>query len=345
MVKLADETRNKLSLKENRIFDVNSTDFPGAHPGQSNHWDFDKFKKQLKINVIKIDDTDMEFDLIGVDAALANAFRRILLAEIPTMAIEKVHIHTNTSMIKDEILAHRLGLIPLKADASLFEYPLNDDDAQSSENTLVFKLQVKCTQRPDAPKGWSMERQLNNSKVLSGDIKWEPLGDQAHSLSDVRPIHSDILIAKMRKGHEIDVVMHAVKGIGKDHAKFSPVSTASYRLLPDIVLKRKIVGEQAHRLQKCFSPGVIDVRRNNDGEEEAKVVDARSDTCSREVFSHADLKDAVELGKIRDHFIFSIESATSKSAEQLFMESVKVLMSKCDVLLKELDESEQKIES
>ena len=62
----------------------------------------------------------MEFDLIGVDAAIANAFRRILLAEVPTMAIEDVYIWNNTSVIQDEVLAHRLGLIPIKADPAKF---------------------------------------------------------------------------------------------------------------------------------------------------------------------------------------------------------------------------------
>lgn len=41
--------------------------------------------------------------------------------------------------------------------------------------------------------------------------------------NDVRPVHLDILISKMRPGHELDLQMVAVKGIGKDHAKFSPV--------------------------------------------------------------------------------------------------------------------------
>ena len=63
---------------------------------------------------------DLEFDLIGVDASIANAFRRILIAEIPTLAIETVYISNNTSVIQDEVLAHRLGLIPIKADPGKF---------------------------------------------------------------------------------------------------------------------------------------------------------------------------------------------------------------------------------
>jgi len=62
----------------------------------------------------------MEFDLVGVDASIANALRRILIAEVPTMAIENVYVFQNTSVIQDEVLAHRLGLIPIKADPGKF---------------------------------------------------------------------------------------------------------------------------------------------------------------------------------------------------------------------------------
>ena len=62
---------------------------------------------------------------------------------------------------------------------------------------------------------------------------------------------------------EIDVRCHAVKGIGKDHAKFSPVATTSYRLLPEIRLTRTVEGADAERLRDCFSPGVIQVVNHN----------------------------------------------------------------------------------
>lgn len=72
------------------------------------------FQKLLKIQIVKRDDLELEFDVIGITPALANAYRRLMLSEVPTMAIEKVYIYNNTSIIQDEILAHRLGLIPLK---------------------------------------------------------------------------------------------------------------------------------------------------------------------------------------------------------------------------------------
>lgn len=85
-------------------------------------WNFKKFAKKFRIVIVRMDNFEMEFDLIGIQPAFANAFRRLMLSEVPSMAIEKVMIRNNTSIIQDEVLAHRLGLIPLKADPRLFEY-------------------------------------------------------------------------------------------------------------------------------------------------------------------------------------------------------------------------------
>ena len=81
------------------------------------------FKKRVRVENIKQSEDlmTMEFDMIGVDAAFANSIRRIMISDVPSMAIEKVFIYNNTSIIQDEILSHRLGLVPLKADPRLFQ--------------------------------------------------------------------------------------------------------------------------------------------------------------------------------------------------------------------------------
>lgn len=81
----------------------------------------------------------VEFDLVGVDASIANALRRMMIAEVshtsiitpfgmadiqqvPTIAIEDVYVWNNTSVMQDEVLAHRVGLIPIRADPRLLKY-------------------------------------------------------------------------------------------------------------------------------------------------------------------------------------------------------------------------------
>lgn len=176
-----------------------------------------------------------------------------MLSEIPSMAIEKVYILNNTSMLQDEVLAHRLGLLPLKADPRLFDYPStssNDNDEVSEQDTLRYELKIKCTKNPHAPKDSQEPKAIYCNSygndnyifllihlinmwanylcvVYSSDIQWVPLGGQKNIYpngeNDFGMLEKDILICKMRPGQEICAYMHAVKGIGKDHAKFSPV--------------------------------------------------------------------------------------------------------------------------
>nr|XP_046258479.1 DNA-directed RNA polymerases I and III subunit RPAC1 [Scatophagus argus] len=346
-MKNVEEIRNRVILGEFGVKNVHTTDFPGNYPGYDDAWDMLKFQKNFRIDVVHLDENSMEFDMVGIDAAIANAFRRILLAEVPTMAIEKVFIYNNTSIVQDEVLAHRLGLIPIKADPRLFEYRNSGEEAQeegSEIDTIQLQLKIKCSKNPRASKDSSDPRELYlNHMVYSKDIKWVPIGNQADVFADssIGPVHDDILIAQLRPGQELDIVMHCVKGIGKDHAKFSPVATASYRLLPEITLLEPVEGEKAERLKRCFSRGVIDLEHVN-GKKVAKVVNSRLDTCSREVLRHDDLKNVVKLGRLRDHFIFTVESTGILPPDVLVTEAIKVLMAKCQKFLNELDSTDLK---
>ncbi|XP_070590309.1 DNA-directed RNA polymerases I and III subunit RPAC1 isoform X2 [Erythrolamprus reginae] len=336
-----DEMRTRVVLGEFGVRNVHTTDFPGNYSGYDDAWDKERFEKNFRVDMIHMDESTLEFDMVGVDAAIANAFRRILLAEVPTMAVEKVLVYNNTSIVQDEILAHRLGLIPICADPRLFEYK-NEDECDEI-NTLQFRLKIKCSKNIQAARESSEPNELYiNHKVYSKHMEWVPLGSQADNMNaNFRPVHDDILIAQLRPGQEIDVLMHCVKGIGKDHAKFSPVATASYRLLPEITLLKPVEGEAADRLKKCFSSGVIEIEEIR-GKKVARVANARLDTFSREIFRHDDLKNLVRLARVRDHYIFSVESTGILPPDVLVSEAIKVLMGKCQRFLEELKSIQKK---
>ncbi|KAH9941435.1 insert subdomain of RNA polymerase alpha subunit [Amylocystis lapponica] len=316
--------RRHVGIHAERVSAVTSTEYPGHYPDEDHSWDLEKFKKNLQVSIKRLSQRSVEFDLVGVDASVANAFRRVLIAEVPTIAIEHVYVWNNTSVIHDEILAQRLGLVPLNVHPSHFNFR-TPADTPDDRNTLVFRLQVECHRAPkDSPQPYTHEL------VKSGDLTWEPQGEQSlvFVTNPPAPTNKEIVLAKLRPGQEIDMELHAIKGVGKEHAKWSPVATASYRLHPLILLnpEKPVPPNLATKFAKCFSPGVIQVDKN--GKVMVDERNLRKDSVSREVLRHKEFEGCVELKRIRDWFIFNVESEGPYTPEELLPEAVKVMRAK-----------------
>ena len=286
--------------------------YSGAYAalGVDNSLRLDNFSQNFKVEVKRLTDDDIEFDMIGIDPSLANAFRRILISEVPTMAIERVYIANNTSLIQDEVLSHRLGLIPISADPRLFEYPDNAGDNRNEKNTIVFKLHVAC------------HKGQPRMTVRSDQLKWLPNGSE--------------LIAEDAKLSEIELEAHAVKGVGRTHAKWSPVSTAWYRMLPEVVLLENIEDDLAVKLQEKCPVGLFDIEDIGEGKKRATVARPRDCTLCKECIREGkEWEDRISLRRVKDHFIFTIESTGALPPEVLFTEAVKILEDKCERVITE----------
>ncbi|KAJ2768956.1 DNA-directed RNA polymerase core subunit rpc40 [Coemansia nantahalensis] len=324
--------RNRVVVLEDRVENVSGADFPMSIDGQDVAFNLESFKDSFDIKIVHVTATEIEFDLVGVDASIANALRRILIAEIPTMAIEKVYMINNTGVVQDEVLAHRLGLLPIDADPNEFQWK-RADSVPTDQNTIVFKLDVACEVDRSAAAGETdPKKKYINSAVYSSHLVWDPKGDQEQRFATkpIRPVHDDILITKLRPGQAVTCELHCDKGVGKDHSKFSPVATASYRLLPEIQILEDITGDDAELFRSCFPPGVVEVVEEQ-GVRKARVVNPRKDTVSREVLRHKQFEGKVRLTRVRDHFIFSVESTGIIAPEELVSKALDVLMEKCDI--------------
>ena len=243
---------------------INNNDTNECDEGGGEPWAFEHFEQQLKVTIVKNEENQMEIEFESIDAPIVNALRRIIMSEVPTMAIEKVFIADNTTIFQDDFLAHRLGLIPIKADPRFFEYRDEADQEGTPQDTIELTLKIKCVKNPEASKETGVTDLYLNRNVTSEAIKWKPLGNQSDLIKQpIKPVNDDILIAKMSPGQALDLKLHCVKGIGRDHAKFSPVATVYYRLLPTIEFTRPIFGEDARLLQSCFSKGVIEIEEND----------------------------------------------------------------------------------
>ncbi|CAJ1963847.1 unnamed protein product [Sphenostylis stenocarpa] len=329
--------------------------YSGAYAtlGVDNSVRLDNFCENFKVEVKRLTDSDMEFDLIGIDPAIANAFRRILISEVPTMAIERVYIANNTSVVQDEVLSHRLGLVPIRADPRLFEYPENAGDDKNEKNTIVFKLHARC--RVGQPR----------ITVKSDKLKWLPNGSELpcedvrsnagskpktftsftcsqdslpeFSGNSISVTYPDIILAKLGPGQEIELEAHAVKGIGRTHAKWSPVATAWYRMLPEVVLLEDVVDEVADELKNKCPANVFDIEDFGKGNRRATVARPRDCTLCREcIRGGKEWEDRVSLRRVKHHCIFTIESTGALPPEVLFTEAVKILEDKCERVITEL---------
>merc|ERR1712216_349689 len=136
------------------------------------------------------------------------------LAEVPTIAIDLVEIEANSSVLNDEFIAHRLGLIPLlSARAGEMKSPLEAEEDDFTDVELT--LDVTCT---------SDSTMDVTSDFLVPDPKYPDI-----TPANYNPMHEEggdhgqgILIVKLRKNQQLKLKAIARKGIGKDHAKWNP---------------------------------------------------------------------------------------------------------------------------
>ena len=165
----------------------------------------------------------MEFDLSNVDLALANSLRRTILAEIPTVAIDLVEVEANTSVLADEYIAHRLGLIPLNSFKceDLLNSRECDCEGHCEMCSITLTLHARCT-GDHVMKVYA--RDLVVSEGRPNELIGMPVIQDSEGLGSV--------ICKLRKGQELRMKCIAKKGIAKEHAKWAPVSAVGFEYDP-----------------------------------------------------------------------------------------------------------------
>lgn len=166
----------------------------------------------------------MDFKLSSVDLAFANALRRTMIAEVPTVAIDIVEVEKNTSVLPDEFLAHRLGLIPLNSKNCDQDMEYTRDctcESYCSRCSVRLSLHARCT-------GDEVMKIYSRDLVVGSDRANEWVGNPV--ITD--PQAQGPLICKLRKGQELKLSCIARKGIAKEHAKWAPTSAVGFEYDP-----------------------------------------------------------------------------------------------------------------
>ena len=98
------------------------------------------------IKVVELLRYSVKFELYNTDLAIANALRRIMISEVPTMAIDLVEVRENTSCLHDELIAHRLGLVPLYSP-NISQFVFHSDchcNSMCDKCTVKFGLRIRA---------------------------------------------------------------------------------------------------------------------------------------------------------------------------------------------------------
>ncbi|MGQ9550872.1 MAG: DNA-directed RNA polymerase subunit D [Candidatus Bathycorpusculaceae bacterium] len=264
----------------------------------------------MKIEVLEKNETNIRLLVREADVPFMNALRRIVISEVPSMAIDEIVVIENSSIFQDEMIAHRLGLIPLKTDLDSYNLP---EECPCKSEFGCNLCRVTLTLDAEAKEG--------TRTVYSGELIPEN--------PDVVPVSDKIPIMKLAKGQKLKLEAYARLGKGKNHAKWQPVSMCTYKYFPKI----EIVSESCDACGKCVE--ICPRRVLTKTENNIKVRDLMACTLCQDCVDVCPRNPpAIRVDWEKDAFIFSLESIGVLSPERTLKEASKTL----DKQLRELEE-------
>ncbi len=302
-----------------------------------------------------LEETPQRIRLLIEDAPLAfvNAVRRAAYTMVPVMAVDYVEIEDNNSVLYDEILAHRLGLIPLDSREALKKYVWPDEFEERCvklERRCVIESNGRCLRyeelripRFDDPQCYAELTLDVETDPASGEYRMVYSGDLQSSDPDVKPVYSNIPIVLLAPGQRVRVRAYARLGYGTEHAKWFPVSVAAHRYTP--VLEFDPGHEKAGDCIECieeFAPGLAEKLRGLREKTRLEILeDVRATPllwCVRKRCG-----GAARLSFRDDKLIFIVESNGQLPARTIIEEAVKAIKRKAHLLLDELVSIEERL--
>ena len=265
--------------------------------------EFNEAKMEVRVLENKKDEGRISFIIKDTSAAFVNTLRRIIIEEVPTMAIEDVEFRKNNSILYDEMVAHRLGLVPLKTDLKSYNLP----EKCKCEGKGCARCQLKLTLKAAAA-----------GTVYASELKSK---DPA-----VKPVYPKMPIVKLLKGQSLELEATAVLGKGKDHSKWSP-ALAYYKYKPVIeignVKNPEEVVEATHGNVFEIKNGKLEVIKDN-------------------LFKYdlAGVVEEVSKGEVKvthdNDFIFYIESWGQLSCREILNQALDIFNETFDEFAEEI---------
>jgi len=228
------------------------------------------------------------------------------------MAIDEVVILENSSMIHDEILAHRLGLLPLKTDLETYNLP---EECSCKSEFGCNLCRVSLTLDTEAV---DVTKTVYSSSLTSENPQ-------------IVPVSNNVPLVKLASGQKIKLEAYAKLGKGKEHAKWQPVTVCAHKFMPQIKIDQKNCDACGECVKICPKRIFINVNGKIEIQNlfDCTLCQDCVDACPKE-------PKAVEVTWDNDTFILNIESSGALSPERILEEAVKILDKKTTSFLEEL---------
>lgn len=265
----------------------------------------------MKIKIIEKNDRMIRLLIEEAPLAFVNAIRRLSISEVPTLAIDEVAFLDNTSVLYDEIIAHRIGLIPLTTDLERFKPPEECEGADPVTNPDCYVRLFL-----------DVEAEEDGTIIYSGDLKSED--------PTVKPVYDKIPVVILSKGQRVTFEAYARLGRGKEHIKWSPVTVSAHKYVPKIIIDVN----KCDLCRKCIEvcpKNVLSI----EGESlviknvlACTICRACEEVCG---------KNAIRVSWVENSFILNVESVGSLPPEKIVSEASKILERKAEEFIKHVE--------
>ncbi|MGB0201665.1 MAG: DNA-directed RNA polymerase subunit D [Candidatus Poseidoniaceae archaeon] len=293
-------------------------------------------------------DNKIRIVLSDTNAAQVNSLRRAILADVPKMAITKVRFEQgvtqdnkgevieSVNVLPDEVLAHRLAMVPVPTFLEEFVFPEDDpnnenlpeDQWGSPLSQIIYHLSIR---------GPNSDSDDEVKTVYAGDLN--VLGE---TKLQIKEEHSRIPLTILSKGQYLELYAYATLGRGRDHAKWCPAAAVTFQPRQKAVLAKPKKANVLFDLNLTSRSG-REINSKLFTNKECTDVDSVLDLeralqqVGYGTGREDDFDNAIVMEDIEGEYVFSFESDGSMPAEEIFNRACDELVSRFEKITGEID--------
>jgi DNA-directed RNA polymerase subunit D len=274
----------------------------------------------MSLEILEKTKHNLTFVVENISIEMANAIRRIIISEIPVMAVDEVIILKNDSPLYDEIIAHRLAMIPLTTDLETYKLPRECSCGGYGCPLCQVSLTCEVTNTSNTPiEIYSRDLKSNDPKIV--------------------PVEPNIPIVKIDKNDKEIIEAYAILGIAKEHVKWQAISNVFYRFYPQIEFDNSKCATCPDKciVSRMCPEGLYDFSNKKnpilleDYWKNCTLCNSCQNDCPEE---------AIKVSWKESSYIFSIESDGVLAFDMILKKTFEIFLEKIDEFVEKLGELE-----